>query len=66
MREKLNFYKELKFVGRDSLADIAAHYGVDDPGIKSRLGAKFFASVQTGPGAQTGLFPGGKAAGAWG
>ena len=40
-------------------------YGLDGPGIESRLGAKFSAPVQTGPGAHpasctmsTGSFPG--------
>jgi hypothetical protein len=44
---------------------IATVYGVDGPGIESRLGARFFAPVQTGPGARpasctmgTGSFPG--------
>ena len=57
MREKLNFYQEFKFVDRDSLADIAAHYGVDGPGIKSRWGTRFFAPVQTGPGPNQVFFP---------
>ena len=61
----------LKFVsdavGRDSSVGIATGYGLDDPGIESRWGARFSAPVQTGPGAHaasctmgTGSFPGGK------
>jgi len=49
-------------------AGIATRYGLDDPGIESRWGARFSAPVQTGPGAQpasyttgAGSFPGGKA-----
>jgi hypothetical protein len=38
-------------VGRDSSVDIATGYGLDGPGIESRWGARFFAPVQTGPGA---------------
>jgi hypothetical protein len=52
-------------VGRDSSVDIATGYGLDGPGIESRWGARFFAHVQTGPGAHpasytmgTGSFPG--------
>jgi len=57
-------------VGRDSLAGIAARYGLDDPGIESRWGARFPAPVQTwGPPSLLynghGVFPVGKAAGAW-
>ena len=47
-----------------SVVDIATGYGLDDPGIESRWGAKFSAVVQTGPGTQpasctmgTGSFP---------
>jgi len=50
---------------RDSSVGIATGYGLGGPGIKSRLGARFFAPVQTGPGAHpasftmgTGFFPG--------
>jgi hypothetical protein len=46
---------------------IATDYGLDGPGIESRWGARFFAHVQTGPGAHpasctmsTGSFPGEK------
>jgi hypothetical protein len=51
--------------GRDSSVGIATGYGLDGPGIESRWGARFFAHVQTGPGAHpasctmgTGSFPG--------
>ena len=51
--------------GRDSSAGIATRFGLDDPGIESRGGARFSAPVQTGPGAYpasytmgTGSFPG--------
>jgi hypothetical protein len=36
--------------GRDSSLSVAAHYGLDGPGIESRWGARFSAPVQTGPG----------------
>ena len=36
---------------RDNYFGIATRYGLDGPGIESRLGARFSASVQTGPGA---------------
>ena len=58
--------------GRDSSVGIATRYELDTPGIESRWGARFSASVQTGPGAHpfsytmgTGSFPGGKTARAW-
>ena len=51
--------------GPGSSAGIATGYGLDGPGIESRWGARFSASVQTGPGAHpasctmgTGSFPG--------
>jgi hypothetical protein len=51
--------------GPGSSVGIATGYGLDGPGIESRLGAKFSAPVQTGPGAHpasckmgTGSFPG--------
>jgi hypothetical protein len=53
-------------VGRDSSVSIATGYGLDSPGIKSRVGARISAPVQTGPGdhtascTSTGSFPGGK------
>ena len=37
--------------GRVSAVGIATGYGLDGPGIESRWGARFSASVQTGPGA---------------
>jgi len=53
--------------GPGSSVGIATGYGLDGPGIESRLGAIFSAPVQTGPGAHpasctmgTGSFPGGK------
>ena len=39
------------FVGRDISVGIATRYGLDGPGIESRWGARFSATVQTGPGA---------------
>ena len=56
-------------MGRDSSVGIATGYGLDSPGIVIPVGARFFAPIQTGPGAHpaaytinTGPFPGGKAA----
>jgi hypothetical protein len=50
---------------RRSSVGIATGYGLDGPGIESRWGARFFAHVQTSPGAHpasctmgTGSFPG--------
>ena len=34
---------------RDSSVGIATRYGLDGPGIESRLGERFSAPVQTGP-----------------
>ena len=52
-------------MGRDSSADIATRYRLERPEIESRWGARFSASVQTGPGAHpssytmgNGSFPG--------
>jgi hypothetical protein len=52
-------------MGRDCSVGIATGYGLGGPGIESRLGEKFSAPVQTGPGAHpasctkgTGSFPG--------
>jgi len=39
-------------VGQDSSVGLATRYGLDDPGIESRWGARFSASVQTGPAAR--------------
>ena len=51
--------------GPGSVVGIATGYGLDGPGIESRWGARFSATVQTGPGAHpgsctigTGSFPG--------
>ena len=51
--------------GRDSSVVTATRYGLEGPGIESQWGARFSASVQTGPGARpvsytmvTGSFPG--------
>ena len=46
----VGFYK-IQFGGHDSSVGIATRYGLDGPGIESRWGARFSASVQTGPGA---------------
>jgi hypothetical protein len=52
-------------MGRNSSAGIATRYGLNNPGIESRWGARFSAPVQTGPEARrasytmgTGTFPG--------
>jgi hypothetical protein len=52
-------------MGRDSSVGIATSYGLDGLWIDSWWGARFFAPVQTGPGAHpasctmgTGSFPG--------
>ena len=51
--------------GPGSSVGIATGYGLDGPGIKSRWGVRFSATVQTGPGTHpasrtmvTGSFPG--------
>jgi len=58
-------------MGWDSLTGIATGYGLDGPGIESRLGARFSAPVQTGSVTHpasftmgTGSFPGVKSG--WG
>ena len=38
-------------VGQDISVSIATGYGLDGPGIESWWGARFSATVQTGPGA---------------
>jgi len=55
----------LSGVGVDSSVVIAAHYGLDGPGVETRCAARFSAPVQTGPGAHpasctmgAGSFPG--------
>jgi hypothetical protein len=52
------------YVGRDCLVGIATRYGLDGPGIESRMGARFSSHLQTGRGAHpatctmgTGSFP---------
>jgi hypothetical protein len=47
------FFESLSFkaCGPGSSVGIATDYGLDGPGIESRWGARFFAHVQTGPGA---------------
>ena len=55
-------------MGRDSSVGIATRYGLDGLGIESRWGTRFFAPVQTGPGAHSASYTigtGGKAAGEW-
>jgi len=61
-------------MGQHSSVGIATRYGLGGPGIESRWGggARFSAPVKTGPETHpasyticTGLFPDGKAAGAW-
>jgi hypothetical protein len=61
-----------KFVGRDSSVSIVTRYGLDGPGIEFRWGRDFPHPSRptlgpTQPPIQwvPGLFPGGKAAGAW-
>jgi hypothetical protein len=38
-------------VRRDSSVGIVTRFGLDGPGIESRWGSRYFAPVQTGPGA---------------
>jgi len=58
-------WKSVLWGGPGRVVGIATGYGLDGPGIESRWGARFFAPVQTGPGAHpatctmgTGSFPG--------
>ena len=46
------FPRAIHNCGPGSVVGIATGYGLDDPGIESRWGAKFSAPVQTGPGGQ--------------
>ena len=57
-------HSDYVILGRDSSVGIATRYGLEGPGIESRLEAKFSARVPTGPGAHpafytvgTGSFP---------
>ena len=59
-------------MGRDSSVSIVTRYGLDGPGIESRLGRDF--PHMSRPALETnqppiqwvpGFYPGGKAAGAW-
>jgi len=59
-------------VGRDSSVGIATRYGLDGPGTEYRVGARYPAFVQTGPGAHPASntidiksFPRVKLPGAW-
>jgi len=73
MHEILNFsLSRNTSSGPGIVVDIATGHGLDDPGIESRCGARFFESVQTVPGTHpasctigTGSFPGVEAARAW-
>jgi len=48
---------------RDTAVGIGTRYGLDGPGIESRLGARFFAPVQTSPGAHPASYTIGKGKG---
>jgi hypothetical protein len=72
--EYLSYLKLVFFfsVGRDSVAGIATRYGLDGPEMESRRGRDFPhpSRLALGPTQHPiqllpGLFPGGKAAGAW-
>jgi hypothetical protein len=65
-------FVELRALGRDSSVGIATRYGLDGPGIESRWGRVSPHPSRPAPGPTQlpihwvpGLFPGGKAAGAW-
>jgi len=58
-------YYALGNLDRESIVDIATHYGLDSEGSNPGVGARFSAPVQNGPGAHpasytmvTGSFPG--------
>ena len=64
-RLELYLYSPIRLWGPDSSVDIVTRYRLDSPGIEHRWGERFFAPVQTGPGAHpapctmgTGSFPG--------
>ena len=50
-KTRLIFHTYLLTCEPGSEVGIATGYGLDGPEIESRWGARFFASVQTGPGA---------------
>jgi len=61
----MNAMEKIKFpasadnrVGRDSSVGIGTGYGLDGPGIESRWGTRFYAPVQTGPGAHPASYDG--------
>jgi hypothetical protein len=45
------YYTPIRMRGRYNVVGIMNRYRLDGPGIESRWGARFFAAVQTGPGA---------------
>jgi hypothetical protein len=51
IRQAVLFNLYFKVRGPGSSVGVATGYGLDGPGIESRWGARFFAHVQTGPGA---------------
>jgi hypothetical protein len=64
-RFNIKKYHVMSTVRRDSIVVLATRYGLDGPGIESRLGARFSAPVRTGPWVHassctmsTGSFPG--------
>ena len=70
--DKAAFYTQYIYVGRDSSVSIATRYGLEGPGVESRWGRDFLHPFRpdlgpTQPPMQwvPGLFPRGKAAGAW-
>ena len=56
--EGIHYFKVLQItqMGQDGSVGIATCYGLDDPGIESRWGARFSAPFQTGPGAHPASF----------
>jgi len=49
--DKKKMLEVLEFCGLGSVVGIVTGYGLDNPGIESRLGVRFSAPVQTSPGA---------------